>query len=86
MAKLDVREQDSVPSLVLHARDDTEIPYAAGRELTARTSKGEVLGSKAKIISCSNMSLREHPQSSEFETSWLRLAVRGSSAFSFANV
>lgn len=43
-ARIDVRallEQVSVPTLVLHARDDAVIPFAAGRELAARIPKAE---------------------------------------------
>lgn len=43
-ARIDVRElleQVSVPTLVLHARNDAVIPFAAGRELAARIPKAE---------------------------------------------
>lgn len=43
-ALIDVRallERVSVPTLVLHARDDAVIPFAAGRELAARIPKAE---------------------------------------------
>lgn len=71
-------EQVSVPTLVLHARDDAVILFAAGRELAERVPKAEFVALESHDHLPLEMSPRGNARSSVSEAFWLRLPALAS--------